>query len=161
MAAMKSVMCEKQVWRRKKKRTPWVSNPWMEILRELSEFIWTHRRPKGQERRRRRSTTRGFLRKCQPPAWQRFSGDVERHERQGAVSSQRDGKTREVKTVQSSTTCGSKRQWCLGRVQHIALSYAWQNDVKTSVYKAWQISPICRIASSRGLRARRNQAFLR
>ena len=26
----------------------------------------------------------------------------------------------------------------------IAPSYAWQNDVMASVYKAWQISPVCR-----------------
>ena len=36
-----------------------------------------------------------------------------------------------------------KRQWCLGRSEHFFLWYAWQIDVKASVYNAWQISPIC------------------
>ena len=50
-----------------------------------------------------------------------------------------------VKTVLFLTSCGGKRQWCPARSEHIAPSYAWQNDVKASVYKAWQISPICRL----------------
>ena len=52
---------------------------------------------------------------------------------------------KEIKTVPTFTTCGGKRQWCVGNPEYIAPSYAWQNDVKASVYKAWQISPIYRL----------------
>ena len=51
----------------------------------------------------------------------------------------------ESKTVPFFTTCGGKRQWCQGSPEHIAPSYPWQSDVKASVYKAWQISPNCRL----------------
>ena len=51
----------------------------------------------------------------------------------------------EEKTVQSSTPCGGNRQWCPERPEHSDPSYAWQNDVNASVYKALQISPICRL----------------
>ena len=47
------------------------------------------------------------------------------------------------KTVQSSITCRSKRQWRLGSFEHVVPSHAWQNDVKASVNNAWQISPFC------------------
>ena len=72
-------------------------------------------------------------------------------ERKDAVSGQEDGKHREDtregnrrhkrdlnrkrKTVQSSATCGS--------FEHVVPSHAWQNDVKSSVNNAWQISPFC------------------
>ena len=52
---------------------------------------------------------------------------------------------KEEKTVPPFTSCGGKKQWCPGRSEHIAQSYAWQNDMKASVNKAWQISPICRL----------------
>ena len=75
----------------------------------------------------------------------------------GAVPGQEDGKDggegrecnqvhrKRVNTVQFSTTCGGKRQWCPGRSEHISPSYVWENDVKASVHKAWQISPSCRL----------------
>ena len=72
-------------------------------------------RPKRRERSRRRS-------QMQPSAQEKL-----------------------VKTVLSLTSCGGIRQWCPGWSEHIAPSYAWQNDVKSSVYQAWQISPICRL----------------
>ena len=49
------------------------------------------------------------------------------------------------KTVQSSATCGGKRQWCLGSFERIVPSHAWQNDVKATVNNAWQISPFCQM----------------
>ena len=73
----------------------------------------------------------------------------------GAVPGQEDGndrgghedatkcKEKEVKTVQSSTTCGGCRQWCLKRPEHIAPLYAWQEDVEASVVKTWQIPSFC------------------
>ena len=50
-----------------------------------------------------------------------------------------------VKTVLSSTSCGRCRQWCLGRTEHIAPLYAWQTNVKASVFKARQMSSFCHI----------------
>ena len=61
----------------------------------------------------------------------------------GRESNRGHGK-REVKTALWSTPCGGKRHRCRERSEHNVLSYAWQNDVKASVYVAWQISPICR-----------------
>ena len=43
-----------------------------------------------------RGSTRGFLRRCQPPAWQRFHGGSERQERRGTAQGQRDGRDLEV-----------------------------------------------------------------
>ena len=58
-----------------------------------------------------RGSARGFLRKCQPPAWQRFPGGIEGQEREGRSARPRrrersktrsrdatDGKAKEVKT---------------------------------------------------------------
>ena len=50
---------------------------------------------KEQMGRRSRSNTRGFLRKCQPPACQGIPGGNNRQERNDAVSGQEDGKRRE------------------------------------------------------------------
>ena len=36
-----------------------------------------------------------------------------------------------------------------GRLEQIALSYVWQDDVKASVYNAWHISPLCRMLVER------------
>ena len=55
----------------------------------------------------------------------------------------RGGKRR--KTVQSSATCGDRRQWCLGSEKPIVPSHAWQNNVKASVDNTWQISPFRRM----------------
>ena len=76
----------------------------------------------------------------------RFSGGIKGEEREGRSANpkrrersrtkswmQRSAQEKGVKTVQSSP-CGIKRQWCQGRPEHIAPSYAWQNDVKASVY---------------------------
>ena len=49
---------------------------------------------------------------------------------------------KEVKTVPSLASCGGKRQWCPGRSEHTAHWYVWQDNVKASANKAWQISPI-------------------
>ena len=48
----------------------------------------------------------------------------------------RTGKRKKKETAHPSTPRGGKRQWCLGRSEHIAPSYAWQNDVKASVFKS-------------------------
>ena len=45
-----------------------------------------------------------------------------------------------VKTVQSSTPCGSCRQWCQGGPEHSDRSFAWQDDVNAAVANAWQMS---------------------
>ena len=77
-----------------------------------------------------------------------------RRERNDEVSGQQDGKHREDyrvgkqelkerKTVQFSATSGGKRQWCLGGEEPIVQSYVWQNDVKASVNKNWQVSQLC------------------
>ena len=120
---------------------------------------------------RRRNTTRSFLHKCQPPACQRLLGGNERQERKGAGQEDdkhrediREGAQCQAKKTGTSrrksrrqpwalekgsensvvvhTMWRQKRQWCLGRSEHIFLLYAWQIDVKASVYNAWQISPI-------------------
>ena len=52
---------------------------------------------------------------------------------------------KERKTVPPFTSCGGKKKWCPGRSEHIAKSYAWQNDMKASMNKPLQISPICRL----------------
>ena len=70
----------------------------------------------------KKSSTRGFLRKCQPPVWQRYPGGNERQERKGAVPGQEDEKHREdnregnrvhreerEQTVQSSTPRRGKK----------------------------------------------------
>ena len=41
------------------------------------------------------------------------------------------------------TVWRQKRQWCPGGQKHVAASYAWYNDVKASMFKDWQIAPIC------------------
>ena len=56
---------------------------------------------------------------------------------------------KESQFVQSSATCGGKRQWCLGSEEPIVPSHAWQNDVKASVDNTWQISPLCHMLSVR------------
>ena len=71
------------------------------------------------------------------------------HQRAGARRAQCQSKKTgriEGKVVDATkrTRKGCK-QWCPGWSEHIALSYAWQNDVKASVYNAWQISPLCRM----------------
>ena len=88
----------------------------------------------------------------------RSPGGNNRQERKDAVSGQEDGKHREdyrvgkqkhlkEKTVQTSATCGGKRQWCLGSLEPIVSSYVWQHDVKASVNNTWQISPFCHMLS--------------
>ena len=70
----------------------------------------------------------------------RFSGGIKGEEREGRSANpkrrersrtkswmQRSAQEKGVKTV-------SPNQWCQGRPEHIAPSYAWQNDVKASVY---------------------------
>ena len=114
-----------------------------------------HRNSKGQMVRRRRSITRGFLRKCQPPACQ--GNPVAITDRSGRTQCQakktgnieklprRQTWAQQGKTAEFSATFGGKRQWCLGSFEHIVPSHAWQNDIKASVNIAWQISPFCHI----------------
>ena len=87
----------------------------------------------------KRSATQGFLHKCQPPAPGQEDGNDRGEGREDATRC----KEKEVKTVQSSTTCGGCRRWCLGRPAHIAPLYAWQEDVEASVVNAWQIPSFC------------------
>ena len=88
----------------------------------------------------KKSSTHGFLRKCQPPAWQRFPGGSERQEREGRSARPRrrersrrrsrmqpGAQERGRKIVQSFTPCGGKRQWCIGR-----------NNGKCEHVKVWQ-----------------------
>ena len=95
-------------------------------------------------------------------------GGNERQERKDAVTGQNDGKHqadnrvgktgarggKRRRTVQSSATCGGKRQWCLGSFEPIVPSHAWQNDVRASLDNTWQIPPH---AATSGFRAGRNQ----
>ena len=133
-------------------RQPWNGNS--------SQAVRTHKAQLSSKEQmgRRRSTTRGFLRKCQPPACQGKPGGNNRQERKDAVSGQQDGKHREDyregkhghkrRTKKKNSAVlqkgGGKKQWCLGKSEHIVPSHAWQNDVKASVNNAWQISPFCR-----------------
>ena len=62
------------------------------------------------------------------------------------------------KTIAMATVCTRKRENKQCSPPHRVEAkgkgaYAWQNDVKASVYKAWQITPICRLLVERGLRA--------
>ena len=111
-----------------------------------------------QRKRGRRRVPRGFF--CASASLQRGK-DSRWHQKTGArraqCQSKKTGKNEEkVANATKRIGKGSKnssilhtkwrqRQWCLGRSEHIAPSYVWQNDVKASVYKAWQISPICRL----------------
>ena len=52
-----------------------------------------------QKSRTKKSSTHGFLRKCQPSACQRFPGGTEKQEPKGAVPGQEDGKDRADKRV--------------------------------------------------------------
>ena len=105
-------------------------------------------------RRQRRSNTRGFLHKCQPPACQGVPVATTDRSVKDAVPGPEDGKhqadyrqirsTRSKKrTEQFSATYGGKRQWSHGSEEPIVPSHAWQNDVKASVNRTWQMSPLC------------------
>ena len=49
----------------------------------------------NQRKQRNETIPRGFLRKCQPPAWQRFPGGISRQERKGrSVRSRRRERSR-------------------------------------------------------------------
>ena len=83
---------------------------------------------------------RGFLRKCESPAWQRFPGGIERQERKGAVPGQGDGKDREGRESNRGHKQGASFTSCGGKETMVPLgsdpSYAWHCDVKASVYNA-------------------------
>ena len=106
----------------------------------------------------KKSSTHGLLRKSQPPVCPRFPRGIERQERKGAVPGQEDGKDRgegracnQVHRKEEEKQCSpphhveAKGNGSQGKSEHSDQSCAWQNDVKASVYKAWQISPICRL----------------
>ena len=58
---------------------------------------------------------------------------------------QPSAREKEVQTVPSFASCGGKRQWCLGRSEHIVPVRLARNDVKASVNNTWQISPFCHV----------------
>ena len=129
---------------KKKKKDASVSNIRKEILRELSEILQAHRSSKGTRWKAKKKNTRGFLRKCQPPARQRFPGGNQGQERRAQCQAKKTGTSRRLSRRQPGVKEGNKnsavlrnvwrqRHWCLGRSKYIALSYAWQNDVKASV----------------------------
>ena len=60
------------------------------------------------------------------------TGNIEQTTAKANMGTRRNKK----KTVQSSATCGGKRQWCLGSFEHIVPSHAWQDDVEVSVNNA-------------------------
>ena len=132
-----------------------------------------HRDSKDQLVRRRRSNTRGFLRKCQPPTCQGLPVATQTGAEGRSIGQEKDGKHREdtygkhqadhhvgktgaqgVKRRRevSSATCGGKKQWCLGSEEPIIPSHAWQNDVKGMVDNTWQISQLSH-SVSRSFRA--------
>ena len=121
---------------------------------------------------RRRSKTRGFLRKCQPSVCQGVpvatqtgaEGRSVRPKKKGNIKQTtawaKQEHMKEKQLLQSSATCGGKRQWCLGSEEPKIPSHAWQNDVKASVDNTWQ-SSIPPHAVSMGCRASRNQRLTR
>ena len=102
---------------------------------ELSSCI------KEQMRRQRRSNTRCFLRKCQPPACQRVPVATTDRSVKDAVPGPEDGKNQADYRVGKTCTRSKKKkrtvfrnvwrqkQWCLGSEEPIVPSRAWQNDV--------------------------------
>ena len=116
-------MCEKN--KITKKTGPHTSTSLEEKF--LASCHKEHDGSKEQVGRRRRSNTRGFLRKCQPPACQRVP--VATTDRSGRTQCQ-DKKTRNIKQttawanrstrrkkkkiVQTTATCGDKGNGALG-----------------------------------------------
>ena len=97
VSTLNTAMCEKQVRRRKTGRLsqqPSKRNS-SRAARIRLDTSPLKKKKKIPKRRRRRSATRCFLRKCQPPACQRFPGGIERQEGKGAMSGQEDWNHRE------------------------------------------------------------------
>ena len=115
----------------------------MEMPRRPSEFAQTQRRnamqcgtnqrKKGNESVPKKSSTRGFLRKCQPPACQGSSKD--RREK-SAVLGQEEGRQRaEKRVIANATKRRSKGKKCIlphhveakamapGRPEHLPLTW--------------------------------------
>ena len=81
----------------------------------------------NQSRRLKRSDTRGFLRKCQPPACSGFPGGNTRQERLDAVSGREDGKHREDnREGNSGTKEGSKSSAVLRNVRRQEAMVPWE-----------------------------------
>ena len=80
--------------------------------------------------------------------WQRKTGakrEQSQAKKMGKIEEKVANATKRTRKRKTSTPRWGKKQWCLGRSEHTAPSYAWLTDVKISMYKALQISPICRL----------------
>ena len=142
-----NIVCEKQGSRKFRKFFP-----------KLSEFVEAHRRQGTKKKRTKKSSRHGFLRKCQPPACQRFPGGNERQERKGAVPGQEDGKDRgegrepsaqekEVKNSAILHNMWRQKAMVLGeaRVHCSIVCLAKRSEGLGVQSLAWQISPIYRL----------------